>query len=150
MNSIVENVESVARSVVEQQGMFLVDCVLRGKQNNRVLEVYVDSERGVTTELCAEISRQLLRELDRMDLITGNYTLVVSSPGVDRPLKFPMQYKKNIGREMEILLRDGDSTRTLKGVLVNCTDTTIEMQVGETSSSIPYGAIVRAKIVLPW
>jgi len=150
MYTVVDRIESFVRPVVEHQGMILIDVVLRGKQRGRVLEVFVDSEQGVTTEMCAEVSRQLSRELDRVNVLEGNYTLVVSSPGVDRPLKFPVQYKKNVGREIEITFHDGTLEKTLKGILLNCTENEVHIQSAGNLHSIPYSEIIQAKVMLPW
>lgn len=150
MQYVVDRIESLVRPVVEHQGMVLIDVVLRGKLQSRVLEVFVDSDHAVTTEMCAEVSRRLSRELDRTNLLEGNYTLVVSSPGVDRPLELPVQYKKNVGRKLEIILNDGILEQTLKGILLNCTENDIQIESGGILHTVPYREIIRAKVVLPW
>jgi ribosome maturation factor RimP len=151
MRNIIAQIESLALTIAEQEGLTLVDVVFRGKHNNHVLEVFVDSETGVTTEKCASVSRQLSRELDLAEIVQGRYTLVVSSPGVERPLKLPMQYRKNIGRKMELIVQDGTLTKKIIGKLVNCTEAEIEMNTDDSlSQAVPYNTIVRAKVMLPW
>lgn len=73
----------------------------------RKLIVYVDSDSNITFEKCRKISRYLEQHLDEEGWLGEKYVLEVSSPGVDRPLQFPRQYRKNIGRKLEIKLADG-------------------------------------------
>ncbi len=85
---------------------FLIDLQLHP---NRKLEIFIDSDSGVTFEKCQSISRYLESHLDEEGWLGDTYTLEVSSPGVSRPLKFIRQYPKHIGRKLEITLQDGAS-----------------------------------------
>ena len=78
--------------------------------NNRY-KVFIDSDSGVTARKCTKISRHLESYLDENDKIADKYTLEVSSPGVERPLKLPRQYQKNVGRTLKLALSDGRSGR---------------------------------------
>lgn len=73
------------------------------RPGNRI-SIYVDSMKGVTLDECIAVSRFLEHRLDRN---VEDYELEVSSPGLDRPLKLPMQYEKNTGRQLEVVKRDG-------------------------------------------
>ncbi len=84
------------------------------KQNNTKLQVFIDSDEGVTFDTCQRISRYLEEHLDREGWLGEAYTLEVSSPGLSRPLKFPRQYPKHLGRKVEVTA-DGE---TLRGTLV--------------------------------
>lgn len=151
MIRVVEEIESLATPILENEGFFLIEVVLRGQRNNQVLEIFVDSEKDVTAEMCALINRALSVELDRKNIVQGKYTLVVSSPGVDRPLKFPMQYMKNTGRKLQVIFQDGPITKTIQGTLTSCTDTNIQLDTEKNLSyTVPYDAIVEAKVSLPW
>lgn len=96
---------------------FLIDLNYIEKSNK--LEVFVDSDSGVTFEKCQRISRYLESFLDEDLMLGDNYTLEVSSPGIGRPLKLPRQYRKNIGRDVEVTLKEGN---VKKGKLVDVTD----------------------------
>lgn len=100
------SVEQKIREVLEEKfssedfrDCFLVDVF----QKKSKLEVFVDSDSGMTFEKCKKISRSLENYLDEHDLIKEAYTLEVSSPGIDSPLKFPRQFSKNIGRQIEVI-----------------------------------------------
>ncbi|MBK7871330.1 MAG: ribosome maturation factor [Saprospiraceae bacterium] len=84
---------------------FLIDINYSEKANK--LEVFIDSDSGVTFEKCQRISRYLESFLDEDLMLGDNYTLEVSSPGLSRPLKLPRQYRKNIGRDLEVTLKAG-------------------------------------------
>ncbi len=96
---------------------FLIDINYLEKGNK--LEVFIDSDSGVTFDKCQRISRYLESFLDEDLMLGDNYTLEVSSPGISRPLKLPRQYRKNIGREIEITTKSGIKK---SGKLVDTTD----------------------------
>ena len=83
-----------------------------------MLRVYIDSENGVGVDDCAKVSRQVSGVLDVEDPISGEYTLEVSSPGMDRPLFKLSQYQDYIGHVVQLRLRmPFDGRRKFKGVL---------------------------------
>ena len=102
---------------------YLVD--LEVSPSNRIV-VYIDGDEGVSLDACTQISRILESVLDQEPALDGKYELEVSSPGVSRPLKFPRQYLKHIGRTLQIKLGDGTKT---EGQLVNTGHETITLQV---------------------
>jgi ribosome maturation factor RimP len=87
------------------RGLFLVEVVI--KPGNKI-GVFIDSIKGVTVDDCVAVSRYIESRLNRDE---EDYELEVSSPGLDRPLKWPIQYEKNIGRYLEILLNTGIKIR---------------------------------------
>ena len=122
---------------IEGSGLFLVDIVISGGNNVRVL---LDSMEGVRIEECAEISRWLSGELDLLD---ENHSLEVSSPGLDAPLVLKQQYEKNIGRDVEIVFNDG---KKKKGKLLAITEAGIELEV--TEKALVGGSQKKKKHVL--
>ena len=86
------------------------DCfVVDVNHSNKRLEVFVDSDSGMTFTKCQRISRYLESYLDEAKPLGEEYVLDVSSPGLDRPLKFHRQYLKNVGRTLEVTTTDGDT-----------------------------------------
>lgn len=96
------------------QDCFVVDV----NHSNTKLDVFVDSDSAMTFRKCQRISRFLEAYLDEAQPLGERYTLNVSSPGVDRPLKFQRQYVKNIGRTLEVTTTEDD---TYKGLLKSVT-----------------------------
>jgi ribosome maturation factor RimP len=82
---------------------FTVEIELKPNQR---LYVYIDSDSGFTFERCQKISRYLESHLDTNGWLGEKYLLEVSSPGIERPLKFPRQYTKNIGRTLLVTMKD--------------------------------------------
>ena len=96
---------------------FTVEIELKPGQH---LNVFVDSDSGMTFEKCQKISRYLESFLDTNGWLGDKYVLEVSSPGVGRPLKFPRQYRNNAGRSVAITLNDKTE---LSGILKSADET---------------------------
>jgi len=85
---------------------YVVDVRLhRSKQS--ILRIKVDTDAGVSMAECAKIGRGIGHWLDEENILTFQYTLEVTSPGVGTPLKLKRQYTKNIGRELRVLMVEG-------------------------------------------
>ena len=85
--------------------IFLVE--IRIKPTNNV-KVFLDGDQGISIEKCVQYNRALYKKLEESGLFPdGDFSLEVSSPGLDEPLKLFRQYKKNIGRQVELVLQDG-------------------------------------------
>lgn len=82
---------------------FTVEIELKPGQK---LYVFADSDSGMTFEKCQKISRYLESHLDTNGWLGDKYLLEVSSPGIGRPLKFLRQYRSNLGRTVEVTLKD--------------------------------------------
>ena len=81
--------------------LFLVDLTVTGVSGKQLVLVLIDSESGLPIEMCSLISRKLLSKIEEKELIEGTFNLEVSSPGIDKPISLPRQYKKNIGRKLK-------------------------------------------------
>jgi ribosome maturation factor RimP len=106
VNEIVKAVEGMVQALLAgEQGYFLVE--VRIKPTNNV-KVFIDGDQGISIEKCVQVNRALYKKLDESALFpAGDFSLEVSSPGLDEPLKLLRQYKKNIGRQVELVLQDG-------------------------------------------
>ncbi|HTQ63571.1 MAG TPA: hypothetical protein VMI12_02185 [Puia sp.] len=84
---------------------FLVDIRIKPTNN---IKVFLDGDSGITIETCVRFNRILYKKIEEADIYpAGDFSLEISSPGIDEPLKLIRQYKKNIGRKAEIVLQDG-------------------------------------------
>lgn len=101
---IKSKIEEWLQPLLNEKNLFLVDIKF---PMGRQIEVYVDSDEGIHISECADISRFLEKNLDGSGLVPENYILEVSSPGMSNPLKVPRQYKRRIGRILEIVKTDG-------------------------------------------
>ncbi|MBS1665225.1 MAG: ribosome maturation factor [Bacteroidetes bacterium] len=99
-------VESLIQALLANEpGYFLVDIRIKPTNN---LKVFIDGDQGISIEKCVQYNRALYKKLEESGLFpTGDFSLEVSSPGLDEPLKLLRQYKKNVGRLVELVLQDG-------------------------------------------
>jgi ribosome maturation factor RimP len=121
------------------------------------LHVFADCDSGLTLEKCQKLSRYLESHLDANQWLGETYTLEVSSPGIDRPLVFPRQYAKNIGRTLAVQLKDKtQQTATLLSAdetQIVLTETVVEKEgkkkiKKEIQTPIPYDQIEKAIVTL--
>ena len=124
--------EKIEKFVLEQieslPEAFLIE--IKSTPGNKIT-VLLDADDGITIDRCIKINRALYKYIEETGLYPdGNFSLEVSSPGVDRPLQLHRQYLKNIGRKVEVLYTDGTK---LEGTLtkVNDENITIEQQDGK-------------------
>ena len=82
------------------KGLFVVNVSL--SQNNNKINVFLDGDYGITVDECGKVSRQLKEKLDNEPDVPAEYTLNVSSAGVNEPLKTLRQFKKNVNRSLKI------------------------------------------------
>lgn len=124
-----------------------IEHVVRGRSS--LLRVYIDSEDGVTIDDCERASRQISAVLDVEDPLPGEYTLEVSSPGLDRPLFRIEQYDDFVGDVVSLRLRTPlEGRRKFKGLLESVGEDRIVMTVDNESVEIPFQQIEKANVVL--
>ena len=113
-----------------------------------VLRVFIDSPNGIGVEDCASVSRQISAVLDVEDPITGEYTLEVSSPGMDRPLFTLEQFRLYVGEQVRVRLRmPFEGRRNFNGRLVNVEDEDVIVAVDEHEYLLPIEMIDKAHLV---
>ena len=108
--------------LLAEKNLFLVDVRI---SMGRKIEVFADSDTGITIEECALVSRLVESHLDGSGLVPDNYILEASSPGMSNALKVPRQYKKRIGRIFEIDKTDGSH---LEAELIAADDEQIKLR----------------------
>ncbi|OAV43500.1 ribosome maturation factor RimP [Lewinella sp. 4G2] len=116
---MVDKITEIVESFFAENEAF-ADCyVVDVKQTNTKLDVFIDSDSAMTFEKCQKTSRVIEAYLDEEQPLGEKYTLNVSSPGVDRPLKFHRQYVKNKGRTLDVTTQEGEK---YKGELISVTE----------------------------
>lgn len=106
-----QQIEDLVTVQLKGSPYFLVNVIIAGVKSVPKITVWVDGDEGVGIDTCAEISRKLGKQVEDRELIPTAYTLEVSSPGIDQPLKLFRQYKQHIGRKLKVTLKDG-TTKT--------------------------------------
>lgn len=130
----------------------MIDLVVRGDRGKQVVEVYIDNEDGVTTDMCAVISTSITQAIESAGLLLGSYRLDVSSPGINRPLKFPWQYRKHVGRPVTVLIKSESGIRQETGTLHSCdqTEIVLDIGVGKPQVRILVPDITEFRVNTPW
>ncbi|HEV3223131.1 MAG TPA: ribosome assembly cofactor RimP [Puia sp.] len=121
----IESIRRMTEEIISEEPVyFLVD--LRIKPTNNV-KVFLDGDSGITIEKCVQVNRKLYRKLEESAIFPdGDFSLEVSSAGLDEPLKLLRQYKKNIGRLVEVQLQDGTQK---EGQLTDVSDEGIVLEI---------------------
>lgn len=154
-----KKIEKIAGEVCQREGCLLYDLEFTGLGKGRTLRIYVDKEGGVGIEECSNVSKGLNEFLDESDLIPGGeYSLEVSTPGVDRILTKPWHFEKAIGKrisvrsrlpmeELGITDKKWKNTKHVEEVLTSTDADSITFVTKEVPLRIPYSAIEKAKVV---
>ena len=150
--SIEDRVKAVVKAkIADREDLFLVDVKMHPGGR---LEVFVDGDQGVGIQECADISRHVGFVLEEEDAITHAYRLEVSSPGIDAPFVSLRQYKRNVGRNIQVVLTDGTAK---EGELMAVTDEQITIKekvkekgkkAVEIESIFPFGTIKTTKALI--
>ena len=101
-------VTTLVQEALEDDSFFIVDINVAGSEEGmKKISILVDSDNSINIDECARISRKVSNQLEESEIITSAFIIEVSSPGLDRPFVYPRQYKKNIGKKIEVTLKDG-------------------------------------------
>lgn len=100
--SVLARIRNMAEILLQESGLELVDLEFRREGRGWVLRLFMDKSGGVTLDDCAAVSRELGDQIEVEDLIPASYTLEVSSPGLDRPLKKEEDFLKHIGKLIQL------------------------------------------------
>jgi ribosome maturation factor RimP len=148
MTSKLEQLQDILTPVVEALGYqcWGIEYIAQGRHS--VLRVYIDHENGILVENCATVSRQLSAVLDVEDPISSEYTLEVSSPGLERPLFTLEQFAAFVGSQVKIKLRSPvEDRRSFQGLIRSVEDQDVVVQMGEFEYLLPVDLIEKANIL---
>lgn len=120
-----DSLRELAEQLLGDAAHFVVDVRLLPAQGATRVQVLVDGDQGISIDDCARLSRQLSAALDERGFGDDRYTLEVSTPGVDQPLRLLRQYRKNIGRTVKVVMHDKTKW---KGPLLAVSDSAIVMR----------------------
>ncbi|MGU1746342.1 ribosome maturation factor RimP [Pseudomonas aeruginosa] len=148
MSSKLEQLQALLAPVVEALGYeyWGVEFISQGRHS--VLRVYIDRPEGILIDDCEAVSRQVSGILDVEDPISGEYTLEVSSPGMDRPLFTLEQFAKHAGEQVKIRLRSPyEGRRNYQGILRGVEEQDVVVLVDDHEYLLPIDSIDKANII---
>ena len=148
MSGKLTELEQLLIPVVEALGYRCWGIEFLSQGRHSLLRVYIDHDDGVTVEACADVSRQASAVLDVEDPISGDYTLEVSSPGMDRPLFTLEHYAAYIGEQVKIRLRvPYEGRRNIQGVIRGVEGDDVVVLVDEHEYLLPIDSIDKSQVV---
>lgn len=148
MASKTETLMQFVAPVVESLELQLwgLEYITQGRHS--VVRIYIDAEQGVGVSDCAKVSRQVSSVFDVEDPITGEYTLEVSSPGMDRPLFNLEQFAQYKGHQVKLRLRiPFEGRRKFSGILNGVEENDVIMVVDEHEYLLPIDTIEKANVI---
>jgi len=155
MADVVGQIRAMASRVAESYGLEIFDVQFRREGHGMVLRIQIDrpgpastAEESVSVDDCANVSRDLSAMLDVEDVVPTQYTLEVSSPGLDRPLRRAEDYQRFAGRRAKLVVRQAvDGQTFFRGTLggVDAGDVLIDAD-DRKRHRVPLGAITRANL----
>jgi len=148
VSSKLEQLQAMLAPVVESLGYecWGVEFISQGRHS--LLRVYIDHANGILVDDCEAVSRQVSAVLDVEDPISSEYTLEVSSPGMDRPLFTLEQFAKHVGEQVKIKLRSPfDGRRNFQGLLRGVEDQDVVVLVDDHEFLLPIDLIDKANII---
>jgi len=145
------DLETLVRPVVEATGLEFVDLTFRREGGRRILRVTIDRQGGVDLDTIARTSERISRRLDLEGFEPGPYTLEVSSPGVERPLKEPRDFARHVGHKVKVRVSNpGDGPRTLVGTLTAADQDAVTVATDQGERRVALQDIDAARTVFEW
>lgn len=141
MNEI--EIKKIVEPILDDENLFLVDVVIKGHQANQKIIILADGDNGISIDQCGSVSRKVGNIIEEEDLIDQKYTLEVSSPGLDFPLKGLRQYQKNVGRILQVQLESGEA---VEGVLDSVDEEKLRLTLNKDQKEYPFEDIKQSKV----
>ncbi|GGD31747.1 ribosome maturation factor RimP [Malaciobacter pacificus] len=141
------NLEESIKLAVESLGAQLYDIVNTKEHDKNIYRVYVTSPEGINLDKCAEISRMISPILDVNEPMSGEYTLEVSSPGIERKLRKTEHFKASIGEKVKV---KDIATEIYKGELLSADDEKIIIKTEFGEEEVSYSSILSASTYFEW
>jgi ribosome maturation factor RimP len=136
----IERVEQLMNQVLAEEPTYFLVSVRIKPTNN--LKLFLDGDNGITIEKCVQFNRKLYKLIEETGMYPeGEFSLEVSSPGLDEPLKMHRQYTKNIGRDVEVLFLD-DTRKEGKLIAVTEADILLEHTEGKGKKAVTQQLVI--------
>ena len=153
-NPVVERVHLLVAPIVADLGLELYDLEFVGGVLKVVVDTPSPSEQSVSLDTIALITRLLSREFDHSDPMPGRYTLEVTSPGLERTLRVPHHFQREVGKIVALRLHQSlNGERRLQGVIIRADESSVTVRTDDalhTEVVVPYQIIDRARTVFKW
>jgi len=144
-----EQLIELLEPLVRHLGYELWELEFTGR--NGVLRIYIDAPDGIDVDDCETVSRAVSDRLDEADPIPGEYTLEVSSPGLDRVLRRPDHFQRFIGQQASVEMKQlVNGRRRFVGKLLHASDTNIQLEMDDGQVDLVIANIHKARLMPEW
>jgi ribosome maturation factor RimP len=153
MDATIAQIWRLAAPLTETRGMEIIDIELKHEsgRGGRVLRLYLDKPGGPNMDDLSQVSRELSELLDVDDVVEGAYTLEVSSPGINRPLKRPEHFLPFVGKKVRVRTREMvKGRRSFVGPLLEVSADRIALDQDGTRCEIPFTLIEKSNYEHDW
>jgi ribosome maturation factor RimP len=141
-NYDIEKISNLIKDILDDMGLRFYDISFNEVSNT--LRLFIDrDDGGITVDDCRKVSKIISRKIRESEIITFPYTLEVSSPGIERPLKRPEHYRWAIGKLVQIDM----GGKKIKGYLRNIKKNGVVVATDRGENLLPYASIIKAKVV---
>ncbi|MCS7203216.1 MAG: ribosome maturation factor RimP [Thermodesulfovibrio sp.] len=156
LNELKELITNFANEIAQQESVEVVGVDIYPGRKGLTLRIFIDKEGGVTIRDCESFSRSLEAILDVEDPIKNSYTLEVSSPGIDRPLKQRKDFLRNIGKDVKITTKQKIANKTFFiGKIIDVGEDWVRIETYKDKKKkkgellfIPFDKILKAQIYI--
>lgn len=148
LKDLKEEIEQLVEPILQQEGFDLIEIKLSRYKKNFRLQIFIDSEHGVTLDECAHLSRLVGTALDTSDVIDSKHILEISSSGLDRPLLSDRDFKRKIGENIKVETIDEERGRFVTGTLVSVENEILHLSGKDGEIKIPLSDVRQGTIIL--
>ena len=146
-----QKIEELAAPILSASDAFLVDIHIVQVEHRTVVQLFVDTDSGITVGQCTDLNRRIGEALEFQNVFQNSYVLEVSSPDLTKPLKLLRQYRKNIGRQFRVRYRQDNE---MKEIVANLDaiegDRLTFITKNDDTRTVPFNEIIESIEELPW
>jgi ribosome maturation factor RimP len=150
MKAMEKEIFSYIEPLCINSGTYLQGVSIHGAGKDRIIRVTADTDKGITLDECQMLSSKISDYFYRKNIFEGNYRLEVTSPGAEKPLEYDYEFKRNIGRRVEIEYQDTDKIESVDGILAEYTGDIILIRNKIGDIQIPVEHLKRVRVKLQW
>ena len=148
-HAVVKKVVDLVEPILDEMGIELVDVEYLSHYGKWVLRLYIDKDAGVTIDDCVRVSREIGDLIDVKEAVTQEYTLEVSSPGIDRPLRKEKDFIGAVGKKVKVrMIAPIEGRRSFTGYLKDFKNGTLYIEMDGTPPVVlSWAEVEKANLV---
>ena len=151
--NVVDSVTTMVSPILADLALELYDLEFAGGILRITIDTPTGQDAGVSVDQISLVTRLLGRELDHDDVVPGRFTLEVTSPGLERTLRTPSHFQREVGKSVTIrLVSEHNGRRRFAGILLGATATsaTVRLDGTQETCDVPLALVDKAKTVFVW